>query len=111
LILCIKLFGGIEKMEEIASFVLNNVSINLENEVQHYVEQTRSNMNLDDICERLFDVLDDYEAKEFTLTNDSMGAQSYTLISFNYEGRKCEIGEYFGEDKDYFWVKIYAIKD
>jgi hypothetical protein len=96
-------------MEEIASFVINNVSNNFGNEIQHYVEQTRTDMNLDDICEGLFEVLDEYKTKEFAVSNNSLGEQIYTLISFNYEGRKCEFGEHFTEDKDYFWVKIYAV--
>jgi len=93
-------------MEEIGYFIINNISNNLE--VHHSIEQPNSNMNLDDICEGLFEVLDEEKTTEFNVGNNNDGSQSYTLIYLKYDGIKCEIGEYFGEERDYFWVKMYA---
>ena len=93
-------------MEDIGCFIIDNVSKNLE--VHYSVEQPCSNMNLDDICEGLFEILEEDRTTEFNVGNNYDGSQSYTIIYLKYDGRRCEIGEFFGEKKDYFWVKIYA---
>ena len=93
-------------MEDIGCFIIDNVSNNLE--VEYSVEQTNSKMNLDDICEGLFEILEEDKTTEFNVGNNLDGSQIYTLIYLKYDGRRCEIGEHFGEEKDYFWVKIYA---
>jgi len=93
-------------MEDIGCFIIDNVSNNLE--VECSVEQTNSKMNLDDICEGLFEILDEDKTTEFNVGNNLDGSQIYTLIYLKYDGRRCEIGEHFGEEKDYFWVRIYA---
>ena len=95
-------------MEEIGYFIIDNISNNLE--VHHSVEQPYSNMNLDDICEGLFKILDEDRTTEFNVGINCNCLQTFTILSFKYDGIRCEIGEYFGEKKDYFWVRISAIE-
>ncbi len=99
------------KMQYIGEFIINNASQNLDQDLHHSEMQYGEDMgmNLDDICDKLFEILDDDRITDFKVGGNLDGSQSYTLIRMNYEGRKCEIGEHFGEGKDYFWVKVYAV--
>ena len=94
-----------EAMQEIGQFIIDNLSNNLE--VHFSVEQKRTDMNLDDICEGLFEILEETRTTEFKVGNNYDDTKIYTLIYLKYDGRRCEIGEHFGEEKDYFWVKIH----
>lgn len=40
---------------------------------------------------------------------DNWCMQRATLISFKYKNLYCEIGEHFGTQRDYLWVKIIPI--
>ena len=36
--------------------------------------------------------------------------QRKTIISFRYKNLHCEIGEHFGSQRDYLWVKMTSLK-
>ena len=67
-------------------------------------------MSLNDMCDELFETIDICDVNNLIIFATNVGIQRETLISFKYNGRKCEIGEHFGTQRDYFWVRIYAIK-
>jgi hypothetical protein len=78
-------------MQYIGEYIINNAN-NLEKDLKHSIMQNGAEMDMKDVV----------------IYPDNVGMQRATLISFNYEGRKCEIGEHFGSQRDYFWVRIYA---
>lgn len=66
-------------------------------------------MSLNDMCDELFETIDICDVNNLIIFATNVGIQRETLISFKYNGRKCEIGEHFGTQRDYFWVRIYAV--
>jgi|694.fasta_scaffold02886_14 hypothetical protein len=97
-------------MQYIGEYIINNAKI-LEKDLSHSIMQNggEMDMSLNDMCDELFETIDIEDLKDVVIFPDNVGTQRATLISFYYEGRKCEIGEHFGSQRDYFWVKIYAI--
>ena len=98
-------------MQCIGEFIINNASQNLDQDLHHSEMQYggEMGMSLDEMYDELFETIDICDVEELILFATNVGVQRETLISFNYEGRKCEIGEHFGTQRDYFWVKVYAV--
>ena len=98
-------------MQYIGEYIINNTK-NLEKDLSHSIMQNGAemDMSLNEMCDELFETIDIEDLENVVIFPDNVGTQRATLISFNYEGRKCEIGEHFGSQRDYFWVRIYAIK-
>ncbi len=96
-------------MQYIGEYIINNAN-NLEKDLKHSIMQNGAemDMSLNEMCDELFETIDIEDLKDVVIYPDNVGMQRATLISFNYEGRKCEIGEHFGSQRDYFWVRIYA---
>lgn len=99
------------KMQNIGTFIINNANENLDQILHHSVMQFggETDMCLTEMLEELFDTIDETCIDEFQTFQENVGMQRMTLISFKFEGRLCEIGEHFGTQRDYFWVRIYAL--
>ena len=95
-------------MQSIGMFIVDNVNENLEQDLHHSVIQCGEDigMSLNEMLDELFEVI---EVKELKTFENNVGMQRKTIISFNYEGKKCEIGEHYGSQRDYFWVRVYAM--
>ena len=98
-------------MQYIGEFIINNSNDNLEQLLNHSIMQNgvEIGMSLNDMCDELFETIDINDVKDLVIFEENVGIQRETLISFKYNGRKCEIGEHFGTQRDYFWVRIYAV--
>jgi len=98
-------------MQYIGEYIIDNAK-NLEKDLSHSIMQNggEMDMSLNEMCDELFETIDIEDLENVVIFPYNVGTQRATLISFNYEGRKCEIGEHFGSQRDYFWVRIYAIK-
>ena len=97
-------------MQYIGEYIINNANLNAEQDLHFDIMQNGEEMSLNDICDELFETIDIGDLKNVVIFADNFGMQRETIISFNYEGRKCEIGEHFGTQRDYFWVRIYAVE-
>ena len=95
-------------MQNIGEFIINNANLNAERDLHFDIMQNGQEMSLNDMCDELFETIDICDMKDLIIFADNVGIQRGTLFSFKYEGRKCEIGEHFGSQRDYFWVRIYA---
>jgi len=98
-------------MQYIGEFIINNAKKDLYQDLSYNKMQNgcESDMSLNEMCDELFDTIDVCDVEELIIFASNVGIQRKTLISFKYEGRKCEIGEHFGTQRDYFWVRVYAI--
>jgi len=98
-------------MQYIGEFIIENAK-NLDKDITHSIMQNgvQIGMTLDEMCDELFETIDIYELEDIVLFPNNIGEQRKTIISFKYEGKICEIGEHFGTQRDYFWVRIYAVK-
>ena len=98
-------------MQYIGEYIINN-SKNLEKDINHSIMQNGADMgmSLNEMCDELFETIDIGDLKDVVIFPDNFGMQRETIISFNYEGKKCEIGEHFGTQRDYFWVRISAVE-
>jgi hypothetical protein len=98
-------------MQYIGEYIINNAK-NLDEDITHSIMQNgvEIGMSLNEMCDELFETIDIYDLEDIILFPYNIGEQRKTLISFKYEGKKCEIGEHFGTQRDYFWVRIYAVK-
>jgi len=98
-------------MQYIGEFIINNSNDNLDQLLNHSIMQNgvEIGMSLNDMCDELFETIDICDVNNLIIFATNVGIQRETLISFKYNGRKCEIGEHFGTQRDYFWVRIYAV--
>ena len=98
-------------MNTIAHFINNNISTDINEIINHSIMQCGAEMDMrvDEMCDELFSIVDIKDIKELDIFYDNEGMQRATLISFKYNERKCEIGEHFGSQRDYFWVKISPV--
>jgi hypothetical protein len=98
-------------MQYIGEYIINNAK-NLDEDITHSIMQNgvEIGMSLNEMCDELFETIDIYDLEDIILFPYNIGEQRKTLISFKYEGKKCDIGEHFGTQRDYFWVRIYAVK-
>lgn len=98
-------------MNTIAHFINDNISIDVNDIINHSVMQcgAEMDMHVDAMCDELFKIVNIKDIKELYIFYKNVGIQRATLISFKYNERKCEIGEHFGSQRDYFWVKISPI--
>ena len=98
-------------MDRIGEFILQNASLNLNEEISESEMQDgiEMDMRFNDMCNVLFNVIDRTKLVELKLMPENHGYQRATIISFEFQGRKCEIGEYYGSQRDYFWVTIHPI--
>ena len=95
-------------MQSIAEFIVNNIDIDTQEKLQHSVMQNgiEMDMGLNDMCSKLLKVIDGSKISNFTLFPENLGIQRKKIITFKWREKKCEIGEYFGTHRDYFWVTI-----
>ena len=98
-------------MESIAEFIVDNIDINTQEQFQHSVMQNGIEMNMEliEMCDELFKVIDRSEITDLTLYPENLGFQRKKIITFKWKGKKCEIGEHFCTQRDYFWVKISPV--
>ena len=98
-------------MQHIGEFIINNINENLNQPLNHSIMQNGAEMgmSLNEMCNELFETIDICDVKDVVIFADNFGMQRETLISFKYDERKCEIGEHFGTQRDYFWVRISAV--
>lgn len=96
-------------MEAISNFILENITENVDEILNHKVELYGADleMQVDDMFEELLIFLDSSKMEDLEISKENFGIHRATLISFKYNGRKCEFGEHYEELYDYFWVKIY----
>ena len=98
-------------MERIAEFILQNVSTRLNERICESVMQcgVEMNMELDEMCNELFLVIDRSKIEKLMLFPENHGMQRKTIISFKFQGRTCEIGEHYGTQRDYFRVILLPV--
>ena len=98
-------------MNTIAEFINNNIAIELNETINYSVMQcgAEMDMNVEEMCDELFSIIDYNDVSEFNIFYENQGKQRATLISFKYYEKKIEIGEHFGSQRDYFWVRISPI--
>lgn len=98
-------------MDNIAHFILENVSTKLDEIVEESFMQCGMEMDMafDDMCNVLFSIIDRSKMEELELLRENYQMQRATIISFKYQGRTCEIGEHYGSQRDYFWVTILPV--
>jgi len=84
-------------MESIAEFIVNNIDINTQEQLQHSVMQNGIEMNMEliEMCDELFKVIDRSEITDLTLYPENLGFQRKKIITFKWKGKKCKIGEHF----------------
>ena len=98
-------------MESIANYIIENYSYDINETISYSVMQcgAEMDMQIDDICDELFYTLIMENVSDFEVFKENEGCQRATIISFKYGGRKCDIGEHFGTQRDYFWVRLYPV--
>ena len=98
-------------MNIIAHFINNTIINDVDKTIEHSVMQCGAEMDMqvDNMCDELFSIVDIKDVEELQVFYDNEGMQRATLISFIFKGRKCEIGELFGSQRDYFWVRILPV--
>lgn len=98
-------------MKAIAEFIVENIFNNNDEQINHSVMQYgyEMDMDIDEMCDELFSIIDYYDVNDLTLFYDNYGEQRATLISFEYYERKIEIGEHFGSQMNYSWVRISPV--
>jgi len=96
-------------MEEIANFIIENHNTNIQEVIRHDVMKIgyEMDMSTDEIYNELFGFIDMTEVSDLTIFYGNYEFSNKTIISFTYNGIKCDIGEYLGTQRDYFWVRIY----
>jgi hypothetical protein len=92
-------------MNSIANFIINNITENTVEKLQYYHIQDDGYLDIEDICDMLFNIIDIYMVSELVIYLDNLRYQYATIISFKYDGRICNIGEYYDTQRNYFWVK------
>jgi len=98
-------------MQAICTYIIENVANNLHETDDYSVMQCGSemDMNLNDICTELYTFLDNTLITDFITYPDNLYMQRATAITFKYQGRNCEIGQHFGTQRDYFWVRMLSV--
>jgi len=98
-------------MQSIAEFIVNNINVDTQEQLQYSVMQIgiEMGMELNEMRNELFKVIDRSEITELTLYPENLGFQFKEVITFEWKGKKCEIGEHSGTQRDYFWVKISPV--
>jgi hypothetical protein len=100
----------VENMEDISNFILDNVVENvdvLEYKVELYGADIY--MDIDDMLEEIMMFLDTSKIEDIHQLRNNFGINKATLISFKYDGRRCEVGEMLDDEKNYFWVKMLPV--
>jgi hypothetical protein len=98
-------------MESIGEFILNNIENNIEEPIHYNIMQNgiEIGMDLEEMYDCLFKVVDISKITDLTLYPDNLGYQRKKVISFAWQEKICEIGEHYGSQRDYFWVTISPI--
>jgi hypothetical protein len=98
-------------MQSICNYIIENVAKNLDQTIHHSVMQCGSemDMDMDDICTELYTFLDNTLITDFITYPEKIYMQRATSITFKYQGRICEIGQHFGTQTDYFWVRMLPV--
>jgi hypothetical protein len=103
----------LKAMDNLGTFLIENVSCDT-NEMLTYTcieYDDDDGMEIDEMCFKLKNVIDITKITEFATYPDDLGSENKTIISFKYNGRKCEIGENFTRNVNYLWINILAIEN
>jgi hypothetical protein len=98
-------------MDRIGRYIIENIFVKPTEYIHHSVMQNgvEIGMELDEMCSELFNVLEFSNLVDVKIYGDNIWKQRKTVISFFYEGRLCEIGEHYGSQRDYFYVRISPV--
>jgi len=96
-------------MEEIANFIIENHNTNIKEVISIDVIKIGDEMimNTDEIYDDLFRFIDISEVTDLSIFYGDYQSRKKKIISFKYNGVKCDIGDYLDTQVDYFWVTIY----
>ena len=83
-------------MEDISNFILDNITGNADEVLNFKVELYGADlmMSIDEMFEELLFFLDFARMDCVEFSKNNFGIHRATLISFKYDGRRCDIGEY-----------------
>jgi hypothetical protein len=96
-------------MEQIALIIYDNITKQTSQTLHYSVSQTTSQMLIEAMCDELFWTMDMSKVSDLVINASEMGKPNATLISFKYDGRRCEVGEHYDKIMDYFWVKMLPV--
>jgi hypothetical protein len=87
-------------MDRLCLYILDNVKFN--NSIEYIVEEYYDDifMDLDDYKDTMFKILYKTKITNLTMFPENQGVNDKLIISFNYNGRKCEIKELIDDDRD-----------
>lgn len=91
-------------MDRICEYIINSSNSNelsfstMENGIE-------MDMSIDEQCQKLNEILG-LSISNLQRFDDNWGCQRKVIISFVYNGRKCNIKEHFGTQRDYLCVDI-----
>ncbi len=100
-------------MEYIANCITSSVDYNKDEQLTFQIMQNGAemHMSIDEMYSTLTSIIDlNLIEGGISLHYDNLGSQRKTVISLVYCGRLCEIGEHYGTQRDYFFVKIQPKK-
>ena len=89
---------------------INNVKINKSFEyiVEEYYDDIF--MDLNDMKVKMFEILDNNKITNLIMFPTNLGVNNKLIVSFNYEGRECEVKELIDEGSDELCLFMSAIK-
>jgi len=89
---------------------INNVKINKSFEyiVEEYYDDIF--MDLNDMKVKMFEILDNNKITNLIMFPTNLGVNNKLIVSFNYEGRECEVKELIHEGSDELCLFMSAIK-
>ena len=96
-------------MEQIALIIYDNITKQTSQTLHYSVSQTTSQMLIEAMRDELFWTMDMSKVSDLVINASEMGKPNATLISFKYDGRRCEVGEHYDKIRDYFWVKMLPV--
>lgn len=96
-------------MDILCLYILNKVKFNYS--IEYIVEEYYDDifMDLDDYKNTMFKILDKTKITNLTMFPENLGVNDKLIISFNYDGRKCEIKELINDDRDDLCLNISPI--
>jgi len=95
-----------EKMDRICEYII--LSSNSDNALSSFSTTEigiEMNMSIDEQCQKLNEILGS-SISNLERFDDNWGCQRKVMISFEYNGRKYNIKEHFGTQRDYLCVDV-----
>ncbi len=96
-------------MEQIALIIYDNIAKQTSQTLHYSVSQTNPQTLIEAMCDELFWTMDMSKVSDLIINASNWGKSNATLISFKYDGRRCEVGEHFDLIGDYCWVKMFPV--